>query len=159
VRSVDTDFVGACCSVVGLDLVVRAYPGGDPLRDRGQRALLGRFRPEIHPSLGWATEVPVAASGDQRAWDAVIRGADWSVRVEAETALTDAQALERRLALKLRDGGPGHLILLVADTRANRAALAAIRPHLHALLPFDGRPVLAALREGREPPGSGIVIL
>src|SRR5437879_7161721 len=36
--------LGAWCAVVGLDLVVRAYPAGDPIRDRAQLALLERLR-------------------------------------------------------------------------------------------------------------------
>jgi len=57
------------------------------------------------------------------------------------------------------DVGAGALILLVADTRAKRAALAVIRRTLRDLLPLDARRILAALRDGREPPGSGIVML
>ena len=59
--------------------------------------------------------MPIA--GDLRAWDAVITLAGRRAGCEAETAgLTDIQALERRLALKLRDGDVDVLILVVADT-------------------------------------------
>ncbi|HEY7591296.1 MAG TPA: hypothetical protein VH723_09900 [Candidatus Limnocylindrales bacterium] len=75
--------------------------------------------------------------------------------MEAETAITDGQALERKLALKIRDGGFDHLILLVADTRRNRAAIPALR----VPFPLRTRQVLAALREGRDPGASGIVML
>jgi hypothetical protein len=104
-------------------------------------------------------EVPVGDGRDFRAWDAEIRGQGWRAHVEAETKLTDGQALLRKLTLKVRDGGRGPLILLVADTRANRSALATLRPALRELLPLDARPILAGLREGREPPDSGIVVL
>ena len=150
--------LGAWCSVVGLDLVVKAYPAGDPIRDAGQARLLGRFRPRLQLSLGWSTEVALPMPGDLRAWDAVIRGAGWTIGVEAETVLDDIQALERRLALKRRDGGVDHLILLVADTARNRRALAGALAAF-ADLPLRTREILAALRAGRDPGGSGIVIL
>jgi hypothetical protein len=158
-RSVDTAFLGACCAAVGLELALRTYPVGDPLRDRAHASLLGRLRTQIHPALEWRTEVPVLPERDLRAWDAEIRGPQWRVRVEAETRIDDGQSLERRLALKVRDGGPGHVILLVSETRANRNALLTVTAAMRDLLPCDSRPILAALREGREPPGSGIVVL
>lgn len=150
--------LGAWCAVVGLDLALRAYPGGDPLRDRAQLALLERFRSRLHPSLGWATEVPLPIEGDLRAWDAVIRGDGWRIAVEAETVLDDLQAVERRLALKRRDGRIDHVILLVADTRRNRRALASA-PGAFADLPLRTRDILNALGRGVHPGGSGIVIV
>lgn len=150
--------VGAWFAVLGLDLSIRTYPAGDPLRDRAQLALLERLRTRLHPSLLWSTEVPLPIEGDLRAWDAVIRGDDWRLAVEAETVLDDLQALERRLTLKRRDGGVDHVVLLVADTHRNRRALAAA-PGAFADLPLGTRAVLAALRAGRRPDDDGIVIL
>ena len=109
-------------------------------------------------SLGWSTEVALPMPGDLRAWDAVIRGAGWTIGVEAETVLDHIQALERRLALKRRDGGVDHLILLVAHTARNRLALAGA-PAAFADLPLRTREILVALRSGRDPGDSGIVIL
>src|SRR5574340_81876 len=152
--------LGAWCSVVGLDLALRAYPLGDPLRDRAHLALLERLRGRLHPELLWRTEVPLPATGDRRAWDGVIFGrqpAPWSARVEAETNISDGQALERRLGHKLRDDPAGHLILLVADTRRNRAAIRVLIPGLQSLLPVPSRRMLAALGEGLDPGGNGIV--
>ncbi|HXI81713.1 MAG TPA: helix-turn-helix domain-containing protein [Verrucomicrobiae bacterium] len=145
-------------AVVGLEVRLRAYPAGDPIRDAGQARLLARLRPRLHPSLGWATEVPLPVVGDLRAWDAVIRGPGWRIGVEAETVLDDLQALERRLALKRRDGDVDHVVLLVADTRRNRRALAGA-PAAVADLPMRTRDILAPLRDGRDPGASGIVIL
>jgi hypothetical protein len=145
-------------AAVGLDVRVRAYPAGDPIRDAGQVRLLERLRVRLHPSLRWSTEVPLPIDGDLRAWDAVIRGANWRLPVEAETALDDIQATERGLTLKQRDGDADHVILLVADTRRNRAALAAA-PGAFAELPLRTREILAALGTGTRPTGSGIVIL
>jgi transcriptional regulator with XRE-family HTH domain len=154
--------LGAWCSVVGLDLVLRVFLAGDPIRDRAQLALLERLRERLHPSIRWRTEVPLGIEGDLRAWDAEIRGSDpspWRARVEAETAIPDGQALERRLNLKARDDPAGHMILLLSDTRSNRTALRSIRDGMRDALPLDGRAVLAAFRNGRDPGGSGIVIL
>jgi transcriptional regulator with XRE-family HTH domain len=154
--------LGAWFAVLGLDLRLRAYPTGDPIRDRAQLALLERLRARLHPSLHWRTEVPLPREGDLRAWDAEIRApapARWRARVEAETRIADGQALERKLGLKNRDDPGGHLILLVADTRANRRALATLDVGLRKLLPRSTRDILACLGRGDEPPGSGIIIL
>jgi transcriptional regulator with XRE-family HTH domain len=152
------DDLGAVCAVVGLDLAIRAFPAGDAIRDAGQARLLERFRGRVHASLGWATEVPLPIPGDLRAWDALIRGPAWRIGVEAETVLDDVQAVERRLALKARDGEVDRVILLVADTKRNRRALVAA-PAAFGDLPLRTRAILAALRDGRDPGQSGIVIL
>ena len=73
--------------------------------------------------------------------------------------MADGQALERRLTLKERDDPDGHLILLLSDTRANRAAIRILRDGLRELLPLGTREVMAALSTGRDPGASGIVIL
>ena len=150
--------VGAWCGVVGLDLVLRAYPGGDAVRDTGQQRLLGRLRVRIHPDLGWRTEVALAIDGDRRAWDAVIRGSGWAAPVEAETILDDLQALERRLNLKRRDGGMDHVILVVADTRRNRRALLSA-PAAFPGFDRNARHVLRALARGAPPDASAVLIL
>jgi hypothetical protein len=146
----------------GFDLALRVYPSGDPIRDRAQLALLERFRARLDPCLRWRTEVSLRIPGDQRAWDAEIRGREpqpWRARVEAETRITDGQALNRRLNLKARADPDGHVVLLVADARANRIALLSMREGVRDAFPLDGRRLLAALRDGRDPGGSGIVIL
>ena len=96
--------------------------------------------------------------GDPRAWDAAISGVGWIVPVEGETRLGDSQALARRIELKRRDAGFDHVVLLVADTRHNRQALRGATSLL-AAFPVSGSVILAALAEGREPDGSGIVLL
>jgi transcriptional regulator with XRE-family HTH domain len=158
-REPTAEFMAASCAVVGLDLAIRAYPAGNGLRDRAQVALLERFRLRLHPTLEWRTEVPLDIPGDLRAWDAETGRGGWSVRIDAETAVRDGQRLERSLALKARDSGPGHVVLLVSDTRTNRASLALIREGLRALLPLDTRAMLSALGAGRDPGAGGVVIL
>ena len=72
------DRISAVGAVVGLDVRLKAYPGGDPIRDAGQARLLERLRRELHPSLRWRTEVPLPIPGDLRAWDAMISGDRWN---------------------------------------------------------------------------------
>lgn len=154
----DLAAISAIGAVVGLDVRLNAYPAGDAIRDAGQIRLLERLRARLHPSLRWSTEVPLPIDGDLRAWDAVIRAATWQRPVEAETVLDDLQATDRRLGLKLRDGGEDHLILLVADTRRNRRVLAAVSGTF-ADLPVRTREIVAALKRGDDPGAGGIVLL
>jgi transcriptional regulator with XRE-family HTH domain len=157
-RPTTIDEYAAIGATVGLDVRLRAYPAGDPIRDAGQQRLLERLRGRLHPTLHWATEVALPIEGDLRAWDALIRGARWYSGVEAETVLDDIQAVERRLALKQRDGKMDHVILLVAETPRNRRALAAA-PAAFAMFSRDARATLRALSHGRDPGGSAIVML
>jgi transcriptional regulator with XRE-family HTH domain len=146
-------------SVVGLDLTARAYPAGSPVRDAGHLALLGRLRARISPTLEWRTEVPLPLPGDLRAWDGRIGGPGFRCGVEAEMRPRDLQALDRRLSLKKRDGGVDHVVLVLADTRANRALMREFGDALRVNYPLDRRVALAALEAGRDPGGSAIILL
>lgn len=158
-RELTVDQLSRACTAVGLRLVVRAYPDGDPVRDAAQLALLERFRACLPPGTRWRTEVPLPIAGDRRAWDGVVTLRGGALGVEAETRLRDIQALERRLGLKLRDGGLDRLVLVVSDTRSNRRVLDLHRDVLRSLLPLDGRDILRALRSGHSPEASGLVLL
>ena len=157
-RSATVREFAAIGAIVGLDVRLRAYPAGDPIRDAGQIRLLERLRKQVDPAVSWRTEMPLPIPGDRRAWDALISGRGWRIAVEAETMLDDLQAMERRIALKARDGGLEHVILLVADTRKNRGVLRAAS---HALPSFsrDARQVLRAVRRGQDPGCSAVVVL
>jgi transcriptional regulator with XRE-family HTH domain len=146
-------------AVLGLDISLRAYPDGDPIRDAAQLALLARLRVLLPTPLTWRTEVPLNIVGDKRAWDAVIGGPGWRVTVDAESHLRDVQACTRRVALKRRDDGSDVVILLVADTRHNRRALRLAGPDLAGEFPIGGPAVLAALAVAKPPSASGIVLL
>ncbi len=146
-------------AAVGLEVSARAYPTGEPIRDRAHVALLGRFRQHIHRSLRWRTEVPLPIAGDLRAWDGLVSGAGWRVGVEAETRPTDLQALERRLALKLRDGGVDALILALANTRHNRVLVQACQDELAQWFPVPGRRAMELLTAGIHPGGNAVVLL
>ena len=151
--------VGRAFAVVGMDLHIRGYPAGPPLRDKAHVELLERFRRCLHSRVDWRTEVPLPNVGDRRAWDALIRVARIRIGVEAETRARDAQALQRRLGLKRRDGGVDHLVLLLADTRSNRAFLRAAGAGLLLDFPIPGQTALARLAAGIDPGGSAIIRL
>lgn len=147
-------------SAVGLQPSLRFYPDGDPVRDVGQVRLLERLRSRTAPPLVWRLEVPLQGQNDARAWDAIVEGTGCIDAIEAETRLRDLQATERKVGRKLRDDTTvQHLILLVADTRANRRALAEERDALRAQFPLDTRVALLNLGQGRCPGANAIVIL
>jgi hypothetical protein len=147
------------CAAVGLKFAGRPYLDGDPVRDAGHARLLERLHAEVPTRAPWRTEVPISNGGDARAWDAQLTLGGVVIAIEAEMRLADIQALDRRIALKRRDSGVDLVILLVADTVGNRRALGAHRESLRASFPLDTRAVLAALRDGRPPTSSGIVVL
>lgn len=149
----------ALLAAVGLDVSVKTYVGGNPARDAASTALLERLHSRIHPALGWQTEVPFPILRDRRAWDAVITGTDWRIGVEAETHPNDRQALERRLAVKARDGGAVSVLLLLARTVANRRFVQAHSDALQRRFPVPQREALAALRAGRPPAGDAMILL
>jgi transcriptional regulator with XRE-family HTH domain len=150
-------------AVVGLDVRIRAYPGPDPIRDASQARLLGRLALRLHPRLFLRHEVPLPIPGDLRAWDGWISGFAEpdavGLPIDAETMLHDVQALLRRLSLKARDSGVDHFLLVVADTRSNRRAIAAAADLLGPTFPVAARRTLAALASGRHPGGSALVLV
>src|SRR5262249_24092604 len=130
-----------------------------PLRDAAHIALLDRLRARLHPSLRFQTEVPFPAVSDFRAWDAVIAGPGWRHGVEAETRPTDRQALERRLALKLRDGDVDSLSLLLLNSQYNRDFVRTHRSVLAERFPLARRRALQLLAGGVDPGMSAIILL
>jgi transcriptional regulator with XRE-family HTH domain len=144
---------------LGLRLSAKLYPSGSPVRDRAHLALLARFEALLGDPLRMTREVPLPIPGDLRAWDAMVSGDGSRAFVEAESRVPDMQALERRLRIKLRDDGrEAVLILLVQRSEANRLVLRDHREALRDLLPLDGAAVIAALRSGRCPPSSGLLV-
>jgi len=157
--SIPLPLLARALAVVGCDLHVRGYPAGSPVRDRAHLALLERLHRNIAGSVRWSTEVPFPNAGDRRAWDAIARIASIRVGIEAETRARDSQDLQRRLATKQRDGLVDHVILLLADTRHNRAFIAAAGEGFRAAFPIDGRTALERLKIGLDPGGNAIILL
>jgi transcriptional regulator with XRE-family HTH domain len=106
-----------------------------------------------------AVGLALPRAGDQRAWDAMIEGPGWSYGVEAETAPTDAQALARRIALKVRDSEVDGVILVIPGSRRAHAFLRDAADHLGPAFPVAGPRALELLAAGVDPGGSAIVIV
>jgi transcriptional regulator with XRE-family HTH domain len=86
------------CAVLGLQMWIRAYPGGRPLRDAAHGERLQCVLDKVRAPLRYRTEVPLPQRADGptelRAWDA-----------------------------ELRDDAEDHFLLVVAATRSNRRVL------------------------------------
>jgi transcriptional regulator with XRE-family HTH domain len=148
-------------AVVGLDLVVRTYPGSAPARDAAQLNLLQRLCSRLGPRWAWEFEVPLGLLRDQRAWDAraTHEVTGMVIVVEAVTRVTDVQALLRRIGLKRRDDGDPRVILLLAETRANSLVLAGRDEFLASAFPVRTRSALRALTGGLDPGGDAMIVL
>ena len=109
--------------------------------------------------LGGAPKCPSQNPGDPRAWDAMIRLTDVLVGLEAETRGRDSQGFQRKLALKRRDGGVDRVILLMPDTRHNRAFLRNAGEGFRADFPVPGRQALERLVAGEDPRGNDIILI
>jgi transcriptional regulator with XRE-family HTH domain len=158
-REVSMERLALVADAVGLEPSLRLYPTGAPMRDAAHLALLERLRGRLHPSFRWRAEVPLPGANELRAWDGgVWLGRDW-VPVEAETRIGDLQALERRTNLKMRDGGVQSVILLVADTRNNRAAIRSASAAWLSAFPIATRLALRELAGGRLPEASALIVL
>ncbi len=145
---------------LGLTASLKLYPSGVPVRDAAHLALLGRFEALLATPLRLRREVPLPIVGDPRAWDATVVGTGATCFTEGETRLGDMQAIARRIELKLRDDGRGTIVVLVvARTRHNLQVLREHRESLRARFPLDGAAIARALRAGRLPSASGIIVL
>lgn len=149
---VPLDTLARVAAAVGLDLWMRSYPAGNPLRDAAQVGLERAFLDRVGPGLRRAHEVPIGDGRDQRAWDMTLTDPTARERagVEFDTRLADAQAYLRRMTLKRRDGAVDRLVLVVADTRSNRAAVTAARTLLDGI-DIEPTDAWTALGAGRIP--------
>lgn len=147
-------------AVLGLELSIRAYPNGGPMRDAAHADRLGRLLRHVRAPLSYRTEVPLRlgpGARDQRAWDAMVMGVGRVTALEMEMRIRDGQALERRINLKRRDDPTDGFLLVVADTRTNRRTLhehPGLFPDLPRLSPAE---VIAVLEAGGHPP-TGLVL-
>ena len=144
-------------AAVGLELSVKGFPAGQPIRDKAHVALLERFRRAVGAGWRMAAEVPLPIRGDKRAWDRLMRGFGFTFGVEGEMHPTDMQELGRRLGLKKRDGGVDRLILVMPDSKWCRQLVAY--NELRVTFPIRSAAALDALRNGRDPGGDAIVLI
>lgn len=147
-------------AAVGLDVTLRSFPGAPALRDAGQLRVLGRAQQLIGSSWTWRTEAPVSSAPlDRRAIDAVISRGSIRIGLEVITRLADAQAQVRSATLKQETARLDRMILVLAKTRHNRAALRAATPTLQPAFPVRARALLWALRAGHLPLGNGVLLV
>jgi transcriptional regulator with XRE-family HTH domain len=145
---------------VGLSPSLRFFPDGDAIRDGGHLRLFERLRSRLPTMARLRSEVPLHGRTDLRAWDAVLDGHGCIDAFEIETRLADVQATERRVMLKSRDDTVvAHTFLVIADTRANRAALVTAREPLRGNFPLDTRAALTTFGSGRCPGRNGLIVL
>jgi transcriptional regulator with XRE-family HTH domain len=147
-------------AVLGLDLAARVYPGGPSVRDAGQAPRLAALVVCVAPPLSCRTDVPLPAKPDrleQRAWDLLVSGRDERTAIEFEARLYDIQEQTRRLRLKWRDDPVEHLLLVIADTTANRRVLDEFGDLLADFPRQRTATVLQQLRSGHHPP-TGLIL-
>lgn len=150
----------AATDAVGLDLVLQSYPGREPsLRDSGQLALAQLVVEMASPTWRVALEEP--AGGHGQALDLVLWGPQEIVAVEIERMLVDWQAqlrrwLAKREWLAAEHSRPVRLVILVADTRRNRVAVAPFGTVIGATFPMGSRAVFHAVRAGSPLGGDGL---
>lgn len=156
-------FTGADLAVhaaaVGLRLSLKLWPIGGALRDEAQARYVGEFVRRVGHAWRVMIEAPIPIAGDLRAVDVLLRNGEVRIAVEVITRLADLQAQIRAAQIKARDIGATRLLLVVAGTRANRAALTAARPSLVDAFDTDTRRILADLARGADPGRDGIVVL
>jgi hypothetical protein len=156
--SLDLNRLVVLATVLGLNLDVRLYPSGSPVRDAAHLALVDRLRRRLGPGVRLRAEVPMPTPGDLRSVDGFILEPNVHAMVEAETHIDDVQAVVRRARAKQRDLGNPRLILLLSDSRHHRDLLRR-HPELLGEFPVSARTGLGALRDGRDPGGDIIVLL
>jgi len=139
-------------AAVGLDLVLKAYPGATPrLRDSGQMFIADQLRRLAAPP--WTPRLEVGAGDHGQSADVLFLGVDEILHMEIERRVIDFQAqfraaLQKREYLARRDR-PVRLVIVCEDSRTNRATLRQHESLIRTQLPADSRQVLRALRLGR----------
>ena len=142
---------------VGLDLWVKTYPAGPPIRDAGDLRLIADFEARLPASITAHREWPIPNDRDRRALDVLLVGLPLRTAIEAETVLSDLQALEREMNLKRREARIGRMFLLVRKSRRNLRILGSADALRHAF-PLRTRAVMMAMAAG-DPGADGIVVI
>lgn len=146
------DTICAVTDAVGLDLVLRTYPGRPPmLRDSGQLEHARLLVAQAHPSWRPVIELNIGPHG--QAVDLAFFGATEILDYEIERMASDFQGQFRRddakrHLLASRHQRPVRLVMVVEDTARNRLAVAEHTELLRTALPAGSREILTSLRSG-----------
>ena len=149
---VQIDTLCAVGEAVGLDIVLRAYPGRQPtLRDIGQLEYAEMLVAQSHDR--WQPQIELAVGQHGEAVDVALFGPEEIQDYEIETIAADFQrqwrrADQKRLLLAAQHQRPVRLVLALRDSTTNRAALAPHMAVIRTSLPAGSREVLASLRTG-----------
>lgn len=157
-RDLSLDFLARHAAVVGLVARVNLYPTGLPIRDAGQLRVLNRLQLHVAASFRWVLEFAVGPD-DLRAFDAALLRPEVRIGIDAWSRIRDVQASARATMRKQVDSGVHRVIIVLADTKANHDAVREAGDALRRAFPLTTRQTLAALREGRDPGGNGIVFI
>ena len=142
----------AVADAAGLDVVLKLYPGVGPrLRDSEQLHIARALTTVAHPR--WQPRFEVSAGDHGESADLVLYGANEIIHIEIDRRRVDHQAQYRRDAAKraylARDEvRPVRLVLVVAETAANRGAMQPHMAFIRQQFPAGSREVLKALRNG-----------
>ncbi len=158
VRKLTVQHIARHAAVVGLVLRANLLPAGSPIRDAGQLRVLNRLEQHVRPPWRWQLEMLVAPH-DLRAFDAGAVQPHCRIGFDAWSRVRDVQAQTRSSLRKQLDGQVDRLVLVFADTDANRRAVREAGEALRRAFPLTTRQVLSALHDGRDPGDNGIVFI
>ena len=142
----------AVAEAVGLDVVVRVYPGRHPsLRDTGQLGHAEYVSGQAH--LIWHPQLEILVGQHGESIDVGYFGPEEIIAVEIERLATDFQAQyrradEKRQRLSAQHRRPIRLVLVIEDTIRNRLALEPHLAFIRQTLPAGSRAVLRTIRLG-----------
>lgn len=157
-RNLSVDFLTRHAAVLGLVARINLYPTGSAIRDAGQLRVLNRLEPHVGTPFRWVLEFAVRPD-DLRAFDVALLAPHVRIGVDAWSRIRDVQASVRATMRKQVDSGVDRVIIVLADTQANRDAVREAGDALRRSFPLTTRQVLGALREGVDPGANGVVFI
>jgi transcriptional regulator with XRE-family HTH domain len=150
-------------SVLGYEISLGIHPVGDPLRDRAQLAIGGRFDACLGPAWIVLNEVLLPEPGDRRSWDKVVQLAasdpPYAIGVDIESRIRDVQTLTRRTRERETDHRIQHILLALADTATNRRLVGQLVENLGDPYRTPMREIRRSLKRAEKLPGSGVLLV
>ena len=147
-------------SAVGLKLWAKAFPVRTlSLRDTGQLQIAEFVRSLAASVYRVSVELGL---GNGRSIDMVFFGSVEIIAIEIERIIADLQAQYRSAAAKrdelaLAHQRPVRLVLVIEDSRRNRAAVREHSALIRSMLPAGSRDVLRSIRRGKPLGRDGIL--